>query len=201
MKVRIVVRIKNEHFYSARIAAGYHGRIDLARATGISPNTLYFYENFKSYPRIGKNLPKSVIDRIVALETALNKNIEDLFPPEYKVAVDQKIRSKIEFVKHTLFLPNEKEINLLAAPDNPEEEMIKKELKDNLQEALDSLSLREKRILEWRFGLSGPELTLQEVADKFKVGRERIRQIEAKAIRKLKHPSRSRRLGIYQDVQ
>ncbi len=68
-------------------------------------------------------------------------------------------------------------------------------LKDALSKVLDTLSPREKKVLIMRFGLEdGKPKTLEEVGREFKVTRERIRQIEAKAIRKLKHPTRARKL-------
>ncbi|MDO8610035.1 MAG: RNA polymerase sigma factor RpoD [bacterium] len=68
-------------------------------------------------------------------------------------------------------------------------------LKDALNKVLDTLSPREKKVLMMRFGLEdGKPKTLEEVGREFRVTRERIRQIEAKAIRKLKHPTRARKL-------
>ena len=68
-------------------------------------------------------------------------------------------------------------------------------LKDALNKVLETLSPREKKVLVMRFGLEdGKPKTLEEVGKEFKVTRERIRQIEAKAIRKLKHPTRARKL-------
>ncbi len=68
-------------------------------------------------------------------------------------------------------------------------------LKQQLQNVLKELSDRERRILVLRFGLEdGRARTLEEVGEEFHVTRERIRQIEAKALRKLRHPSRSRKL-------
>jgi RNA polymerase primary sigma factor len=68
-------------------------------------------------------------------------------------------------------------------------------LKEQFDEVLGSLTLRERRVLQLRFGLEdGRSRTLEEVGREFNVTRERIRQIEAKALRKLRHPTRSRRL-------
>ena len=68
-------------------------------------------------------------------------------------------------------------------------------LKEQLNQVLSTLSDREKKVLELRFGLNdGTPRTLEEVGKEFEVTRERIRQIEAKALRKLKHPSRSQKL-------
>ena len=68
-------------------------------------------------------------------------------------------------------------------------------LKEHLMEVLDTLTPREKKVLELRFGIvDGRTRTLEEVGKEFNVTRERIRQIEAKALRKLRHPSRSKKL-------
>ena len=71
-------------------------------------------------------------------------------------------------------------------------------LKEQLNEVLDTLTERERKVLILRFGLEdGRGRTLEEVGKEFNVTRERIRQIEAKALRKLRHPSRSRKLKDY----
>ena len=75
-------------------------------------------------------------------------------------------------------------------------------LRDNLQQALNTLTFREREIIKLRYGLdSGYTYTLEEVGRIFKVTRERVRQIEAKAVRKLQHPIRSRLLeGFLEDI-
>ena len=73
-------------------------------------------------------------------------------------------------------------------------------LKEQLEDVLSTLTPREKKVLELRFGLEdGRNRTLEEVGKEFNVTRERIRQIEAKALRKLRHPSRSKRLKGFLD--
>ncbi len=73
-------------------------------------------------------------------------------------------------------------------------------LKEQVEDVLDSLTGRERRVLQLRFGLDdGRQRTLEEVGREFGVTRERIRQIEAKALRKLRHPSRSKKLRDYLD--
>lgn len=73
-------------------------------------------------------------------------------------------------------------------------------LRENIEEVLSGLSDRESKVLEMRFGLRGAKpMTLEEVGREFGVTRERIRQIEAKALRKLKHPSKRRMLQDYLD--
>lgn len=74
-------------------------------------------------------------------------------------------------------------------------------LKDEMNAALDTLTEREKKILMLRFGIAdGSAKTLEEVGNVFKVTRERVRQIEAKALRKLRHPTRSRKLRTFLDM-
>ena len=81
---------------------------------------------------------------------------------------------------------------------SPAEAVINLNLKEQTQSVLKSLTPREERVIKMRFGVGdGSEHTLEEVGQNFAVTRERIRQIEAKALRKLRHPSRSRRLKAF----
>ena len=79
--------------------------------------------------------------------------------------------------------------------ESPMEEASSSILKDRINEVLDTLTDREREVLEQRFGLKdGYSRTLEEVGTQFELTRERIRQIEAKALRKMRHPSRKRKL-------
>lgn len=81
---------------------------------------------------------------------------------------------------------------------SPPDQATQALLKDHIREVLSSLSPREAKVLEYRFGLEdGKQRTLEEVGREFGVTRERIRQIEAKAIRKLRHPTRAKKLRDY----
>jgi RNA polymerase primary sigma factor len=81
---------------------------------------------------------------------------------------------------------------------SPSDAAIRLNLKEQMTRMLKTLSPREERIIKMRFGLDdGSEHTLEEVGQVFCVTRERIRQIEAKALRKLRHPSRSRRFRVF----
>jgi RNA polymerase primary sigma factor len=91
------------------------------------------------------------------------------------------------------FIPDETQLS-------PYDATSKRLLKENINEVLHALSDREARVLKMRFGLEGQRpMTLEEVGKKFGVTRERIRQIEAKALRKLKHPSRRKKLQDFLD--
>lgn len=84
---------------------------------------------------------------------------------------------------------------------SPANATVRSMLKDEMNSALDTLTDREKKILVLRFGISdGAARTLEEVGNVFKVTRERVRQIEAKALKKLRHPTRSRRLRTFLDM-
>ena len=83
----------------------------------------------------------------------------------------------------------------------PLENAIQGTLKETTTRVLSSLTPREERVLRMRFGIGvNTDHTLEEVGQQFSVTRERIRQIEAKALRKLKHPSRSRKLRSFLDT-
>ena len=79
--------------------------------------------------------------------------------------------------------------------ENPSDQTAYSMLRERLHEILTTLTDRERQVLDYRFGLSdGFSRTLEEVGKQFNVTRERIRQIEAKALRKLRHPSRLKKL-------
>ena len=82
----------------------------------------------------------------------------------------------------------------------PVDAAIQSNLRETTTRVLASLTPREERVLRMRFGIGmNTDHTLEEVGQQFSVTRERIRQIEAKALRKLKHPSRSRKLRSFLD--
>jgi RNA polymerase primary sigma factor len=86
---------------------------------------------------------------------------------------------------------------------NPSESVVASNLREITDEVLATLSPREEKVIKMRFGLGaqGEEHTLEEVGEDFSVTRERIRQIEAKALRKLRHPSRARLLKPFIEDQ
>ena len=82
-----------------------------------------------------------------------------------------------------------------ASAENPSEQTAHSMLQERLKDVLTTLTDRERQVLDYRFGLTnGASCTLEEVGKQFNVTRERIRQIEAKALRKLRHPSRLKKL-------
>lgn len=86
--------------------------------------------------------------------------------------------------------------------ENPSEMTAHSMLKDRLKDVLNTLTQRERQVLDYRFGLTdGYSRTLEEVGKEFSVTRERIRQIEAKALRKLRHPTRLRKLEGFLEMK
>ncbi|MFW6101368.1 MAG: sigma-70 family RNA polymerase sigma factor [Bacteroidota bacterium] len=117
-----------------------------------------------------------------------------------KVAETMKVRGKQMSVEAPLcddednslldVMPNENAPNT----DNP---LIRKSLYDEVERTLSTLTAREKAIVKHFFGIGVPDLTLEEIGNKFGLTRERVRQIKEKAIRKLRHRSRSKLLKAY----
>jgi RNA polymerase primary sigma factor len=87
-------------------------------------------------------------------------------------------------------LPNEQQ-------PPPDSELIKESLREEVKQVLTTLSTRESEVIKLYFGLDGQSLTLEEIGEKFNLTRERVRQIKEKAIRRLRHASRSKALRTY----
>jgi len=121
----------------------------------------------------------------------------------------EKVRKVLQIVKEPLSLEtpvgDEEDSRLGDLIEDkeailPMDAMIQSNLRETTTRVLASLTAREERIVRMRFGLGrNSDHTLEEVGQQFSVTRERIRQIEAKALRKLKHPSQSRVLRSFLD--
>ena len=159
-------------------------------------------------------IPVHMVENINRFLRASRKLMQELgrepTPEEVAKALDIDVEKALEIIKIS------QEPASLEAPVGDEEdsklgdfihdstkptlfdEASRELLKEQVEKVLESLSDRERRVLEERFGLKdGKSKTLEEVGKIFKVTRERIRQIEAKALRKLRHPSRAHQLKDY----
>lgn len=157
---------------------------------------VHMVETINKYKKIERQLEQEKERSIKPEEVAKEMDI-DIEKARHIVKIAQKTASietpvgKEEDTRLKEFIEDKKALS-------PFESASQELLKGHIMEVLDSLSPREKRVLELRFGLTdGRTRTLEEVGKEFGVTRERIRQIEAKALRKLRHPSRSRRLRDY----
>ena len=100
-------------------------------------------------------------------------------------------------IEMTDAVPLEYAHNIANEGKSPEEETMLSELKKKTTHVLSSLTAREERVLRMRFGMGVKEHTLEEIGKTYSVTRGRIRDIEAKALRKLKHPSKTRKLRSF----
>jgi RNA polymerase sigma factor (sigma-70 family) len=110
---------------------------------------------------------------------------------------DKGVRTDLLDVVETVSL--DRGYDLADEGKSPEEEAIISKLKNKVTHVLSSLKAREERILRMRFGIGVKSHTLEEIGNVFNIKREPIRQIEAKALRKMRHPSRSRKLVSFLD--
>jgi RNA polymerase sigma factor (sigma-70 family) len=132
------------------------------------------------------------LDKVCAY---FGKSKEELFPDWAKVIFIEDRKPTIRTMDVTPLSLNTPEVLQLSSPDSLEDDYDREHLKEGIKNALETINAREKKVLEMRFGLEdGVTMGLEEVGKEFGVTRERIRQIEAKALRKLRHPSRA--LGL-----
>ena len=140
---------------------------------------------------------KKLIQKLGREPTEKELSVEMEMKPEqvrqvYRMAQQPiSLQSKVgdnDDAKYGAFIPD-------TTAENPSEQTAYSMLRERLQEILTTLTDRERQVLDYRFGLTdGFSRTLEEVGKQFNVTRERIRQIEAKALRKLRHPSRLKKL-------
>ena len=159
---------------------------------------VHMVETINKYVRISRQLlqelgrdpkPEEIADRMgIPLEKIREIQKISLDPVSLETPIGEEEDSHLgDFVEDE---------GALSPPDSAAFMLLKKQL----EEVLDTLTEREKKVLSLRFGLEdGRSRTLEEVGKEFGVTRERIRQIEAKALRKLKHPSRSKKLKDFLD--
>ncbi len=184
---RVQIRVKNNRLMSAMEAAGYQSVESLVSALGKGGNARHMVYNLLAMKRApilaatGEWHP--IVARICEL---VRKMPDDLFP----VSV-QRIGLKRN---HTEFEMDAGDLDaLLPSPDalDPARMIEHRESSAALDVVLDSLTEREKEILKRRFGYDCEAETYEQIADSHGVTRERVRQIEAKALRKLRHPIRA----------
>lgn len=161
-------------------------------------------------------IPVHMIETINKLARTERHLVQDLGRPPSPEEIAEKMDMPVEKVRKVLKIAKEpisletpigeeqdSSLGDFIADDeavNPSEAVINSNLADQTRKVLSTLTPREEKVLRMRFGIGGKsDHTLEEVGQDFNVTRERIRQIEAKALRKLRHPSRSKQLESFVD--
>jgi len=194
--VALVGRLKHGAIVEGLARKGWN-QSDLARALNCSPSEVALVVNMKHVPSKRWLTPA----REAVLLDLTGKLPDDLWPewahdPEW-LSRDKRI-AVIRDVSPERLLRGAERLGLLPAADGYEITLAA-ELKDAVQQAVHGLeSHRDRQVLELRFGLvDGVEYTYEEIVEQLCVGSERVRQIEKRAIRRLRHPSRSRPLQTF----
>ena len=181
---RVKITIRNERLLAAMEGMGYKSVAEFSRNQGLNSVKVREIFSGKIPPLDREGNPKELTKEILEI---LNLTIEKAF-------TEKQLKG---FKKHTfeVKIEEEKLLQIINPAKNQEIKVIEQEVKSKLSEILSTLTPREEKILRMRFGIGmDTDHTLEEVGRKFFVTRDRIRQIEARALRKLKHPSRSKQL-------
>jgi RNA polymerase primary sigma factor len=192
---RVKITVKNNLLLTAIEQAGYKSAAEFARAIGLTEQRVSALVALRNAPinQDGEFSPnaKRIMEALGAapsdlwtteqLNMKLKRNTkEDFFSAPTMQAI---LGGNVAQLEGSVYEESEK----------PEEVLNKKELKAELEKVLGTLTPRETKVLQLRFGLDGcGEHTLEEIGDMLDIGKERVRQIEAKALRKMRDPSRSK---------
>ncbi len=193
MDYRVEIKVRNENILKTIEKNGYKTVGEFCRLNGIMRHVSRIGDlvNFKMSPL---NADGEFWPFIYEITDLLMCSPEDLFS-------EAQMTMELASNKRTLLM-REAEVKMLASTHNTtpmlEEIVDQDKVKKLIMEKLEMLTPREQKVLKMRFGLDGcQESTLEEVGRQFDVTRDRIRQIEAKALRKLRHPSRTEDLKEY----
>ena len=186
---RIEIKVKNNRLLTKMEEAGYASVAKFAEAIGMYRSKIDRIVKMKSaaLDEEGYYRPEAV-----QIAEFLKCTPQDIYPPAQMRGTMKENTAQVT--------ANANEIDSLTSSlrtlaFSPEQKLILNEAKQALKTAMLTLTPREQRVLDLRYGLTyGEEKTLDEIGEIFGVGRERIRQIEQKALRKMKHPERSREL-------
>jgi len=186
-----VTRFKNARLADA--VENYGGAKIVADMCDINVNAVYSFVNLRDNPWKKRGLAPTA----QALSNLLEISAEELFPPQlYFMGLPATVERTFSSAQIIPMLEARK-LKLLpeAVEPNYEEPLDRETLHSRVDDVLHTLTPREEMIISMRFGLDGNgEHTLEEVGKVFSVSRDRIRQIEAKGLRKLRHPARMKHL-------
>jgi len=188
---RIKVTVRNNLILNAIEAAGYKSVSEFCRAASLPKTALTEIIAMRRPPinqtgEFSENA-KALMEELCLLPTDL-WTTEQLTLKLKRNSAQRDVSA--EGMRAALGMHAEELLELMK-PDAPDEAVLKHEMVSVVEEQLESLSPRQALVLRMRYGIGCEEHTLDEVGEKFDLTRERIRQIEAKALRLLKHPKRS----------
>ena len=185
----VKVTVRNNLIIKAIKDFGYTNLNNFAKATGVSISGLYGLVNLMEPPiGVKGEFSKSA----QALMEVLGACPSELWTDEQLTLRLDSNRTERVMSKEALQITLQSSARSLIGLDYPEQEMVEEDMTRIMKDKLDSLTPREAKILRLRFGFDDtPAHTLEEVGKIFKVTREQIRHIEARALRKLRHPARS----------
>lgn len=187
MKVRATLRLRNEAAMNAREAIGM-SQAEVAKACGVSVRAVCYVECLK-FGRVK-------LDNLVKIADFLQIKLEDLAPADLRKKVVGNTYSVSREMSSSVLLSFEQPL-MLEDKDAP---MASAEMKDAIEKALDTLCFREREVVKLRFGIGGEEpMTLSELSKIFRISPENVRRIENKAIKKLQHPVRAKKLRLIMD--
>ncbi len=188
---RIKVTVRNNLILSAIENAGYKTVSEFCRAIDISKTAFTELIAMRKPPL---NMDGEFSEKAKALMEGLCALPTDLWTSEQLTLRLKRNSAELEVsaegMRAALGINAEETLELMK-PDDPDEVVRKHETISVVEKQLDSITPREALVLRMHFGIDCEEHTLDEIGKKLDVTRERIRQIEAKALRKLKHPSRA----------
>jgi len=191
--IRAEIRFKNSAFWTALENSGYKSMAEFSRQTKIRYDRLLAYANLRYIFEDDGDARQMIMALLQSDEWTLFDQYEKVIKKEGGV---KKIITDIP-VDKIISLEN-RSLLMLESPDGVDESMMHESLEEEVSVALGTLKDREKEILKMHYGIGGEsELNLTEIAEKFGLTRERVRQIRDKAIRRLRHESRSEILRPY----
>lgn len=200
MKIRAELRLK--HAVLWRLSQDAGGVKYLAELFGIGAQTLHSWIMLRKCPVPGRYNRFYTPDVENRIEQLTGMPIGEVFPPELKAATHVFRECKLYAIEQDI--PADKLVSIAEMQTARLEHLSQTdvaaraeiaELQDSLKRVLKTLSYRERIIIELRYGLyDGHKHSLEEVGKMLNINKERVRQIEAKAIRKLQQPSRSDKL-------
>jgi len=192
---RVKITVRNNLLLHAIEAAGYKSQSDFARAIGSSPTAVSALVAMRDAPLNGdgefSELAKLVMEALGACPTDLWTE-QQLTMKLKKNTADMNMGANM--LRLMLSDPNDPS---LIEDDVDDMGLFREELKDTMADMLDSLTPRESKILKLRFGMGCEEHTLEQVGKIYGMTRENVRRIESRALRKMRHPSRSEKLGFF----